>query len=539
MLHNTSSKLTVYVTLVLLLFSNTIFAQSNTDSLRLIWQNEKEIDTVRFNALDAYYELNNQIQPDSALIALDDHYTIAKEKNADEQLFMAAKRKGNIHRLKGNYDEAMRNYKEAESIAIRLKNDVLQADIIGNLGNVFIYRKDYLQATQCYSKALKVYQEKKDARKESHMLTSLGSVYLIIDNYDLALEYYQKALSLLNDRGYEDRRTAIIYVNIGWTNFEKKLYKEAKFYYEKGLEILKVKNEKFFIAECYAALASIHIRLNLLDEAKDYAQKSLALNKELAIKSGITNAEITIAQLTYETDIDEATKQGEAILANLTPSASKESKRYIYELLYKCYKAQKKLGLSLEMYEQYTMYDDSIQAEKNKFAVAREAVKNEFEKKLYQTQVENENAQAALKLKQLKKTYAIILICFLVVIGILYYTRKTIVDNRKKREALLAELERLKNTNDLQIPASKFELDRKKIEQSLGRKINETDWNVLSILLEDPVISNKDIAEKAYMSVDGIGSSLRRMYTYFEIKESKYKKISLLMEAIKLSNKNS
>jgi hypothetical protein len=38
------------------------------------------------------------------------------------------------------------------------------------------------------------------------------------------------------------------------------------------------------------------------------------------------------------------------------------------------------------------------------------------------------------------------------------------------------------------------------------------------------------------MSVDGIGSSLRRMYVYFDIKESKYKKISLIMAAIKASN---
>jgi hypothetical protein len=57
--------------------------------------------------------------------------------------------------------------------------------------------------------------------------------------------------------------------------------------------------------------------------------------------------------------------------------------------------------------------------------------------------------------------------------------------------------------------------------------------------LEDPVISNKEIAEKAFMSVDGIGSSLRRMYGYIDVKESKYKKISLLMEAIKISNDSS
>ncbi|MFK7746864.1 MAG: tetratricopeptide repeat protein [Kordia sp.] len=514
------------------------FAQSETDSLKQIWKNEREIDSVRFNALDTYYDSNNQIQPDSALVSLAYHYTLAKKKNAPKQLFMAAKRKGNIHRLKGNYDIAMAAYEEAKNLAIQLNDIVLQADIMANMGNVFIYRQDYKQATQHFSNALKIYQDNNNTRGESHMLTNLGSVYLIIDNYDLALEYYQKALSLLNDRGFEDRRTAIIYINIGWTNFEKELYEDAKVYYEKGLKILQVKNEKFFILGCYAALASIHLRLNELETADFYAQKSLVLSKELGIKHKIINAKISIAQIIFRTDIDEATKQGEVILASLPASINKESKRNLYELLYKCYKAQNKLGLSLQMHEQYTVYNDSIKAEKNAFAVAREAVKNEFEAKLYQTQVENEKKQAALKLEQLNRTYAIILACILIVAVILYYARTTHVANRKKREILLDELERLKDLGEtIKLPSNTFELDRDKIQHFLDRKLNETDWNVLNILLSDPVISNKEIAEKAYKSVDGVGSSLRRMYDYFEIKESKYKKISLLMEAIKLSNK--
>lgn len=526
------------IVFVCILFSNITVAQTEYDSLQRIWKNEKEIDSVRFNALDVYYEKNNQVQPDSALVSLEYHYELAKRKNATYQLYTASKRKGNIHRLKGNYDTAMHAYEEAEDLAIQLKDENLQAAIKGNKGNVFVYRQDYTKATQHFSEALKIYQTAKDKRGESHMLTSLGSVYSIIDNYDLALEYYQKALSILNERGFEDRRTAIIYINIGWANLEKELYEDAKEYYEKGLKILQVKNEKFFIANCYSSLATIYNKLGNLEQANIYAQKNLALNNELGIESGIISAKITIAQITFKTDINEATKKGEAILANLPENSSKELKRYIYELLYKCYKAQNKPSLSLEMHEQYMIYNDSIQVEKNNFAVAREAVKNEFEAKLNQTKLENEKAQAILKLKQLKRTYAIIFICFVLVASILYYTRRTIVSNRKKREALLAEVERLKKLGEsLKLPSNKFELNREKIHSFLDRKLNETDWNVLNILLENPVISNKDIAEKAFMSVDGIGSSLRRMYEYFEIKDSKYKKISLLMEAIKLSNK--
>ena len=49
------------------------------------------------------------------------------------------------------------------------------------------------------------------------------------------------------------------------------------------------------------------------------------------------------------------------------------------------------------------------------------------------------------------------------------------------------------------------------------------------------MILNKEISEKALLSVDGVGSSLRRMYDYFEIRETKYKKIVLLNKVIKIS----
>ena len=44
---------------------------------------------------------------------------------------------------------------------------------------------------------------------------------------------------------------------------------------------------------------------------------------------------------------------------------------------------------------------------------------------------------------------------------------------------------------------------------------------ILNILIKEPTVMNKHI-EKANLSIDGVGS--RRMYGYFEIKETKYKK---------------
>ena len=179
------------------------------------------------------------------------------------------------------------------------------------------------------------------------------------------------------------------------------------------------------------------------------------------------------------------------------------------------------------MHEKHLMYYDSVLVEDNNIALVRQAIQSEYELKLFNNQLENEKKQAQLKLKQIREFYLLILIVAVLILIILFFARFRINKQHKQKKVLLEEIERLKtiSTSSIPVTESAFHLDRNKIEQHIDRKLNETDWKVLNILLDDPVITNKEIAEKAFMSVDGISSSLRRMYEYFEIKESKYKKI--------------
>ena len=48
------------------------------------------------------------------------------------------------------------------------------------------------------------------------------------------------------------------------------------------------------------------------------------------------------------------------------------------------------------------------------------------------------------------------------------------------------------------------------------------------------MVLNRKIAEKSSISIDGIGSSLRRMYVYFEINETKYKKVALIHKVVNI-----
>jgi tetratricopeptide (TPR) repeat protein len=525
----------------LFFFSTSSFvAQNKSIDLKAIWENTKNADSTRFNALAEYYKINNQAQPDATLKVLDYYYQLAREKKNTKELYNVANDRGGIYRLKGELDISMRYYKEAEKLAIKLNDTTLKATIAGNIGNVYANRKDYKKALQYFTNSFTIYKKIKDKNGESRMLSSIGNVYLYIQNYDLALAYYQKALITIKNVDVPPRSIAVIYLNIGWTNYELKNYKESKIYYDKALKILEVTNDKFFLVSGYSTLARVYLELKEFQKATDYAEKSLTLSKELKVSEFITLSQIIFAQIEVKKGNSEAAKKkGEAILVSLDKSASLELKEDLYDVLYKCYQAESNPEKSLEMFQKYTIYKDSIQLEKNKITLVREVIKNEFDDLLQKNKLESEREKAKLESIQLKKTYAIIIGSIILIALIVFYFNRNLKKDRKKRNELLEEIEKLKSkeVNSLVVNPNEFELVRDKIEKSIDKKLNDTDWNVLNILLKEPDISNKEIAEKAFMSVDGIGSSLRRMYLYFDIKESKYKKISLITEAIKASSK--
>jgi tetratricopeptide (TPR) repeat protein len=524
----------------LLIFSTTIvIAQNKSDDLKTVWENTKNSDSARFKALADFYILNNQVQPDTTLKVLDYYYQLAKEKNNTKELYNVANDRGGIYRLKQELDLSMRYYKEAEKLAIKLNDPALNATIIGNIGNVYANKKDYKKALQNFTNSFTICKKINDKKGESRMLSSIGNVYLYIQNYDLAIEYYQKALTTIKNVDVPPRSIAVIYLNIGWTNYELKNYNEAKVYNEKALKILEETNDKFFLANVYSTLGRIHLELNQLQKATDYAEKSLALSKELNVSGLILESQIIFAQLDLKKgNVETARKKGESILMGLDINANIDSKLKLYDVLYKCYQADNNPEKSLEMYQKYTLYKDSIQLEKNKFTLIREVIKSEFVDLIQQNKLESEKEKAQLESKQLKKTYSIVIGSIILISLIFFYFNRNLKRDRKKRAELLEEIKRLKNNegNKLVVNSNEFQLVREKIELFINRKLNDTDWNVLNILLKEPDISNKELAEKVFLSVDGIGSSLRRMYLYFDIKESKYKKISLLMEAIKASS---
>ena len=69
------------------------YAQSKVGSLRIIWENESLLDTVRFKAINDFYSNNTQSDPDSSLILAEFHYKLAKQKGNRKEEALALNEK--------------------------------------------------------------------------------------------------------------------------------------------------------------------------------------------------------------------------------------------------------------------------------------------------------------------------------------------------------------------------------------------------------------------------------------------------------------
>ena len=532
------------IALFVCLISESAFSNSQTDSLRLVWENERLSDSIRFDALDEYYEIYVHVMPDSVLLTLEYYYDLATRKNADRQIYRAHLRKGNIYRNQSKHEDALINYKLARAAALKLNNSRLEAIVIGNLGNIHLDQNEYFQAIQYYNEAKNIFSKENDFDGEGRMLTAIGAINSSIGNYELALTYYNKALiaySKAKDTPSSSSidafevNTALISMNIGLIHFKKESYRNAEAAFNDAIKKLNIKHHVFYIKDCYLLLGQIKLELNEVGAADVFATKSLELNQQLNTKSGILSSKVLKAQIRYANDKYEGVMAMEGLMNQVSKSSDFEIKKSVYEFLYNAYKHQEKWEPSLNMYELLLVYSDSLEQIRNSFKVVREAVQNEYETKLFQSQIEHEQEKAALKVKQVKRSSFLIGFFIVIILMVLSFFFLRNKKNTQQRNRLLEEIKFLKNQNLTVVSYDKFELNKEKIDRYINRVLNETDWSILQILLDNPIVMNKEISEKSMLSVDGVGSSLRRMYDYFEIRDTNYKKIALLNKAIKIS----
>ena len=518
-----------------------LFSQIKKDSLKNIWTSNNISDSLRFKAIKSYYYNNTYAKPDAVITLTKYHYQLGKEKGSVKQMADALNERSYAHYIKGDLNASIEALKQSISLFEKINDTKNLVVIQSNLGSIYKEQKDYLKAFNSFNTSLKIIRELKLKTSEARILAEIGDIYSILDELDLAMEYFDESLTICVARKIsKQNQIGSIFLKKAEIYYKKKQYNLAKEYSNKAINEFKETSNKFDLSECYILLAKVNKKLSKKTQALEYTNKALAINYEIDNNSKIIEAQILKSYLLLDTKPAQAKNLSEKSLQLLKPETSNKIKADLYQLLYECYKKSNQTNRALSMIEKHTIFRDSFQLERNKILIIKETIKSEYEQKLQQNKAINEKENAIVKLTYTYRIYFVISIIIVLVILFVYAFRTKNIKTRKELDALLLEINSLKRKEKLTllVDASNFELNKEKIQTSINRKLNKTDWSVLNVLLQNPEASNKEISEKVFLSIDGIGSSLRRMYLFFDLKQTKYKKVLLIKKAIEISNNN-
>jgi tetratricopeptide (TPR) repeat protein len=143
---------------------------------------------------------------------------------------------GLIYKIKGDYDNALKYYREALHIDKQLEKLSGEAVILSNIGMIYHAKGDYDNALQHLRDALQIDEKLGDLQGKAVRLNNIGLIYNAQGDYEKAMQHYKEVLHIIEQFG-ELRRKATILNNIGLIYDAKGEYDNAMQQYQEALQI--------------------------------------------------------------------------------------------------------------------------------------------------------------------------------------------------------------------------------------------------------------------------------------------------------------
>ncbi len=495
-----------------------------------IWKDNSNPDTSRLNAIHNYIWIQHLfVQPDSAFILANEQIEFAHLKGNRNGEADGLNLQGISFAIRGNNQEAINYYESSLVIFLEVENLMGAGKAYGNIGAAFKDLGDNFNAMQYLNKSLVFAKETGNEIGEISCLNNIGNVYTDLNELDKALEFYQRSLVLNKKLNIVD---PVILLNIGMIYTRQKKFNEAiKTYNEALKEAQENKNLR--------SIAIIHRNKgDLYLNSKDTASALINLKNSLKSYEQLGNMEGTVIPLISIGEVfnnrgftDSAEIYSVKAFERVDKTHSMESFVGALGFRYKILKQKGEHEEALQLYEILIEAKDSIKNDK----VQAEVLRQEYEFKYDKQMLTESNSR-------LVERYIILfgVVILLILAGFIFkirYSRQV-----ELRSQLLHEIELLKERSLVKMLTSNEKdapttvLDRSKIQAGIEGKLNDSDWSILNIIYEDPVLIITAIAERVALSPAGVKSSFNKMYKSFNIPDSKNKKLALIMRIVELSS---
>ena len=433
--------------LISLFFFFTLNAQSNLDSLYLIWEDETLTDSTRTKAfVDYIWDGFLYSDSDSAFVLTEELLDFGKSHQYSKAEAEAYNTQGVVFWLKGDYPRSLDAFKGCFDVRKEIGDRKGMAGALNGIGNIYYSLGNYPKALESHQRSLKIKEELKDKKGIAQSLNNIGNVYIALSDYPNALEYYQESLEMKEELG-DENGMAMSLGNIGIIYYEQGDFQKALEYYQRSLKIKEKQNgDKSGLANALLNIGNIYSDQGDYELAIDYFQRSLKVNETSGDKRATTNALLNIGNVYFDQG-----RYNEAILEyqkSLTLAKEIEAITRQKNACNRLYEIHKHMGhgsKALDYHEQLTILNDSLFNEENTKKLTQLEMQYDFDKKEAATQMEQEKkdviALQELKQRKLERNgfiggFAVMLLFA----GVFFRQRNRIGKEKDRSEKLLMNI---------------------------------------------------------------------------------------------------
>ncbi|PCI98145.1 MAG: hypothetical protein COB15_06520 [Flavobacteriales bacterium] len=509
------------------------------DSLWSVWEDNAESDSIRLNSLKQFslgYYYTGAL--DSAFHFIQIHNDYAKSKGLKSQQGVGLRIQAATFSGKGNHQEVIVHLNKALKLYTEINDQEAISNILSEIGITYRDLGNYRLAIKYLTESLTIAEklDKKELCFQS--LMNIAIVYSELGDLEKSLNYFERSLK---EGGLEENSYYYLQTlrNIGLALNSLEKFDQALKTLNQCLKRIEESGDIRQHPGVLNGLGIVHLQIGDTVLAKKYYKQGWKICEEIDDQIGLANSLVELAQIYFiQNDIDSADycsqkALGLAKTVNSLPLMVKAS-----ELRYKIHKHNREPWLALEMHDLIVASKDSLRVDEARQEVIHQEYKYEYDKK----KIADEKQQEIDRLEnQQERTVTIfVFILILVLLGSIFYhkQRRLIGD----KEFLLSEIEFLKENAYSNVLATDkestvLELNKTAIEKQINAKLNQTDWGILNVIYQNPTISNKEIAEEVSLSIDGVSSSLKKMYSHFNFTSAKrsQKKLELVVAAARYS----
>jgi predicted ATPase/class 3 adenylate cyclase len=195
------------------------------------------------------------------------------------------RRLGQLLMLRGNYPEAKKHLDVAITCFDLASDQIGIAKTYGNLGTFFFRQGSYDAAKSWFAKAIEINRANNREMENAPIVANLGLIFMNQGHYDEGIRWLEEQLDIA-ERVADKQGLTTLYTNLGIIYLEKNSLDSALLCLEKGLTYSEELGNKLFMTICIGSIGSVWEKKGDYAKAMQNFDRDLLLARELGDKQG-------------------------------------------------------------------------------------------------------------------------------------------------------------------------------------------------------------------------------------------------------------